>query len=95
MLPSSVGSAILTRPGGVLEHYRRRYEATGVLWQVSNAGLTHLVNEAMHHKTGARALEHVAHKMLGGELLFEAATADMQMAVRLEPNWPKAKVVPA
>jgi ATP-dependent Clp protease ATP-binding subunit ClpX len=86
---------ILTRRGGVLDYYRRRYEAHGVRWEVSDAGISYLTAEAMHHKTGARALEHIAHKMLGGDMLFEAATADMQMAVRLEPNWPKARVVPA
>jgi ATP-dependent Clp protease ATP-binding subunit ClpX len=85
--------AILTRPSGVLAYYRKRYEDYGVRWDVGDAGENWLTAEAMHHKTGARALEHVAHKMLGGEVLFEASVADAQMAVRLEPNWPRAKLV--
>ena len=85
---------ILTRPGGALEYYQRRYEGVGCRWDVSDAGVTFLVSEAMHHKTGARALDHVAHKMLGGEMLFAASTADMPMSVSLEPNWPRAKVLP-
>jgi ATP-dependent Clp protease ATP-binding subunit ClpX len=83
---------ILTRPGGVLAYYRKRYEDYGVRWAIEDDGENWLTSEAMHHKTGARALEHVAHKMLGGEVLFEASVADMAMAVRLKPNWPRAKV---
>lgn len=85
---------ILTRPGGVLAYYRKRYEDYGVRWAIEDDGENWLTSEAMHHKTGARALEHVAHKMLGGEVLFEASVADMAMAVRLKPNWPRAKVGP-
>lgn len=85
---------ILLRSGGVLEYYRKRYEDVGVRWDVGESGITFLVDESMHHKTGARALEHVAHKFLGGVELFDASTADMAMAVKLEPNWPRAKVVP-
>jgi hypothetical protein len=61
---------------------------------VGDAGVNWLVAEAMHHKTGARALDHVAHKMLGGEVLFKAATSEVPMAVHLETNWPKAMVLP-
>lgn len=85
---------ILSRPAGVLAYYRKRYEDYGVRWDIGEDGENWLTQEAMHHKTGARALEHVAHKMLGGEVLFEASVADMAMAVRLKPNWPKAKVEP-
>jgi ATP-dependent Clp protease ATP-binding subunit ClpX len=85
---------ILTQPGGVLEYYRKRYEGYGVRWEIESAGVTHLIGEASRHQTGARALEFVASKMLGGEPLFEASVADMPMAVRLQPNWPKAKVEP-
>ncbi len=84
---------ILTWPGGILDYYRRRYEGCGARWDVSDAGVNWLVAEAMHHKTGARALDHVAHRMLGGEVLFQASTSEGAVAVRLEPNWPTAKVV--
>jgi ATP-dependent Clp protease ATP-binding subunit ClpX len=86
---------ILTHPRGVLAYYRKRYEDCGVRWDIGAAGEGWIVQEAAHHQTGARALDHVAHKLLGGEVLFEASVADMAMAVRLEPNWPKAQLVPA
>jgi ATP-dependent Clp protease ATP-binding subunit ClpX len=85
---------ILTAPGGVLAHYRDRYEACGVRWDVDEAGVRWLVGEAKQHKTGARALDHVAHKFLGGDVLFEAATADMPMAVRINVNTNRAVLVP-
>jgi ATP-dependent Clp protease ATP-binding subunit ClpX len=87
--------AILTLPGGILDYYRRRYEGVGCEWQVGDAGVNWLVSEAMHHRTGARALDHVAHKMLGGKVLFDASTSEMPVVVRLEPTWLKARLVPA
>lgn len=86
---------ILTQPGGVLEYYRHRYEAAGVRWDVESDGENWLVGEAMHHKTGARALDHVAYKMFGGEVLFQASTSEVPLAVSLKPNWPHAQVGPA
>lgn len=86
---------ILTWPGGILDYYRGRYEGCGARWEVDDAGANWMVQEAMHHKTGARALDHIAHKMLGGEVLFQAATSESPVAVRLEPNWPTARLVPA
>ena len=85
---------ILTRPAGPLAYYRNYYESLGVTWDIGSDGINYLVQEASHHKTGARALDHVAHKMLGGELLYEAATADMAMAVRLKPNDHRARIEP-
>jgi len=87
--------AILTGSGGILDYYRRRYEATGAEWQISDAGINWLVSEAMHHRTGARALDFVAHRMLGGEELFQAATSEVPVAVRLEPTWLRARIIPA
>jgi ATP-dependent Clp protease ATP-binding subunit ClpX len=85
---------ILTWNGGILDYYRRRYEGCGARWDVEEDGVNWLVAEAMHHRTGARALDHVAHRILGGEVLFQAATAEQPVAVQLKPNWPRAKVVP-
>lgn len=84
---------ILTRPGGILDYYRGRYEGCGVRWAVSDAGVNWLVGQAMLHKTGARALDFVAHRMLGGEELFQGSTSESPVAVVLEPNMPKASVV--
>jgi len=86
---------ILTWPGGILDYYRRRYEGCGARWAVEDDGINWMVAEAMHHKTGARALDHVAHRMLGGEVLFQASTSESPVAVSLKPNQPVAKVVPA
>ena len=86
--------AILTQPGGVLEYYRARYEGCGARWEVSDAGVNWMIQEASQHKTGARALDFIAHRMLGGEELFKAATSEVPVAIRLEPSMPKAKVVP-
>jgi ATP-dependent Clp protease ATP-binding subunit ClpX len=85
---------ILTWPGGVLDYYRKRYEDCGVRWDVGDAGITWLVSEAAQHRTGARALDHVAHKMLGGELLFEASVGDGPRRICLNPNSPRAQVLP-
>jgi ATP-dependent Clp protease ATP-binding subunit ClpX len=86
-------TTILTWPGGILDYYRARYEAAGAEWQVGDAGVNWLVSEAMHHRTGARALDFVAHKMLGGEELYQASTSTEPIAVRLEPNWPRARIM--
>ena len=86
---------ILIWPDGILDYYRGRYEDCGVRWDVSDAGINWIVAQAMQHRTGARALDFIAHRMLGGEELFAASTSEVPMAVVLEPNMPKAKVVPA
>ena len=86
---------ILSAPNGILDYYRARYEAAGAEWCVSDAGVNWLVSEAMHHRTGARALDFVAHKMLGGEELFQAATAEGRIAVHLEPTWLRARIAAA
>jgi ATP-dependent Clp protease ATP-binding subunit ClpX len=86
--------AILTWPGGILDYYRGRYEGCGARWDVSDAGINWIVAEAMKHRTGARALDFVAHRLLGGEELFVASTSEVPVAVHLEPNMTRAKVVP-
>jgi ATP-dependent Clp protease ATP-binding subunit ClpX len=86
---------ILTRPGGILDYYRQRYESCGVGWEVGTGGELEIVKQAMQHETGARALEFVANRMLGGEVLFEALVAERPLRVRLEPNMAKAQLVPA
>jgi ATP-dependent protease Clp ATPase subunit len=85
---------ILTQPGGVLGYYRARYEGCGARWEVSDAGVNWLVSEAMHHRTGARALDFVTHRMLGGEEMFQASASEVPVAVRLEPSWLRARIVP-
>jgi ATP-dependent Clp protease ATP-binding subunit ClpX len=81
---------ILTQPGGVLDYYRRRYESAGVVWGLDEGSVTHMISVAMAHRTGARALSFVAHRMLGSDMLFDALTADTRMVVRLPVNDPKA-----
>ncbi|MFI5091601.1 MAG: hypothetical protein ACHP7P_16290, partial [Terriglobales bacterium] len=85
---------ILLRPGGVLEYYRRRFEGCGVVWSVGDGGILHLISEAMKHETGARALEFVANRMLGGELLYEASVAERPLRLVLEPNMHRAELRP-
>jgi ATP-dependent Clp protease ATP-binding subunit ClpX len=83
---------ILTQPGGILEYYRRRYEACGVKWGLDDASVTHMISVAMQYRTGARALSFVAHRMLGSDALYDALTADTQMVVRLPVNATKARL---
>jgi ATP-dependent Clp protease ATP-binding subunit ClpX len=83
---------ILTREGGLLDQYRQRYEAFGCEWGVGDGGVIHIVAEAMKRETGARALDYVCSKLLGGELLFEASVAERPLRVVLEPQMPKAEL---
>lgn len=94
--PLTVGNLrdILTREGGLLEEYRQRYEGYGCKWSVGQAAEIHIADLAIKRDTGARALEHVLWKMLGGEVVFQAATADYPCEVVLEPNMPRAEVRP-
>jgi len=85
---------ILTRPGGILEYYRKRYEDAGTRWEIGDAGVIHIVAEAMKRETGARALEFVADRMLGGERLFDASVAERPLRLVLEPNMHKAELRP-
>lgn len=85
---------ILTQPGGVLDYYRRRFEGCGVRWEIGDGGVLHIVAQAMQHETGARALEFVANRMLGGELLYEASVAERPLRLVLEPNMHKAELRP-
>lgn len=85
---------ILTNPGGVLEYYRRRFEGCGVRWDIGDGGVLHIVAQAMKHETGARALEFVANRMLGGELLYEASVAERPLRLVLEPNMHRAELRP-
>ena len=83
---------ILTREGGLLAKYRARYESFGCAWGLDDASTIHIVAEAMKRDTGARALDHVCSKMIGGELLFEASLAEQRLRVVLEPNMAKAEL---
>ncbi len=85
---------ILTREGGLLAKYRTRYEAFGIEWAIGDAGVIKIVAESMKRLTGARALDHVCSKMLGGELLFEASVAERPLRLVLEPNMHKAELRP-
>jgi ATP-dependent Clp protease ATP-binding subunit ClpX len=77
---------ILTREDGLLNKYRVRYESLGIEWGIGDAGVIHIVAEAMKRATGARALDHVCAKMLGGELLFDASIADRRLRLELMPG---------
>jgi len=85
---------IVTREGGILAYYRKRYEDAGVRWDLGDSATIHIVAEAMKRETGARALEFVADRMLGGELLFDASVAERPLRLVLEPNMHKAELRP-
>ena len=83
---------ILTREGGLLQEYRQRYESYGCRWAVGDGGIISMVEAASRLSTGARALDHIVDKRLGGELLFQASTSERDCRVTLEPGWPKARL---
>jgi ATP-dependent Clp protease ATP-binding subunit ClpX len=85
---------ILMRDGGLLGKYRARYESLGCEWGLTDASVIHLVAESMKRATGARALDHVCAKMLGGELLFEAATSESRKRLVLEPSMVRGELHP-
>jgi ATP-dependent Clp protease ATP-binding subunit ClpX len=87
--------SILTRPGGLLEEYRARYEAYGVEWRIGDSAIIKMTEAAMRLSTGARALDHVVDKLLGGELLFEASVSERPLALILTPEMPRALLVAA
>lgn len=85
---------ILTAAGGLLDYYRRRYEDLGVEWGLDDNSVSHMIQVAMEHRTGARALSFVCHRMLGSDTLFEASTAEMRTVVRLPVGAHRARLEP-
>src|SRR6266702_4285833 len=94
--PLSVQSLkeILMREGGLVDEYRQRFEAYDCQWAVPESALIHISQLAIQRDTGARALEHVLWKRLGGEVLYEASVADYPCQVVLTPDMPRAEIRP-
>lgn len=83
---------ILRGENGVLDEYQQRFEAVGCRWSVSREGIRSIAEQAMLRETGARAVDHLMHRIFG-EALYEAAVAEVPVEVQYHTMWPKARVV--